>query len=261
MRKKQRGKWRNRHPKSEPASQQPSEQSDDLMEYRCVQCGFGTKTLYVQYSPGNIRLMKCENCKAVADEYIECEIMILLIDLMLHKCKAYRHLLFNVLNKKEYKFEGLFWKLAASFLLLDAYRSLVLESSKDEFVSSSVSSPVSMCWKMLLDLLFGNFMFLLTFIFAMRIFIGTSISFSRCKDLLLAILVSGYFKVFLISMTVWEFPSSVILIIDLFVLSSNAVALKVMTESTMNRCVGVCISAHAVKVFLTRLAQLRLLGH
>ncbi|XP_028752265.1 protein arv1 homolog isoform X3 [Neltuma alba] len=184
MRKKQRGKWRNRHPKSEPASQQPSEQSDDLMEYRCVQCGFGTKTLYVQYSPGNIRLMKCENCKAVADEYIECEIMILLIDLMLHKCKAYRHLLFNVLNKKEYKFE------------------------------------------MLLDLLFGNFMFLLTFIFAMRIFIGTSISFSRCKDLLLAILVSGYFKVFLISMTVWEFPSSVILIIDLFVLSSNAVALK-----------------------------------
>ncbi|XP_054780589.1 protein ARV 2-like isoform X2 [Prosopis cineraria] len=203
-----------------------------------------------------------ENCKAVADEYIECEMMILLIDLMLHKCKAYRHLLFNVLNQEAYRFKVLFWKLAASFLLLDAYKSLVLERSKDEFVSStSVSSLVSICWKMLIDVFFGNLMFLLTFIFAMRIFIGESIRFSRCKDLLLAILVSGYFKVFLISMMVWEFPSSVILINDLFVLSSNVVALKVMTESTINRCIGVCISAHAVKVFVTHLAQLRLFWH
>lgn len=80
------------------------------MEYRCVKCGFRIKTLFVQYSPGNIRLMKCviyhfllsifpsnfqffqftinfattpppslylqENCRAVADEYIECEIMV-----------------------------------------------------------------------------------------------------------------------------------------------------------------------------------------
>lgn len=29
------------------------------MEYRCVKCGFRIKTLFVQYSPGNIRLMKC----------------------------------------------------------------------------------------------------------------------------------------------------------------------------------------------------------
>ncbi|KAK4268963.1 hypothetical protein QN277_022183 [Acacia crassicarpa] len=233
------------------------------MEYRCVQCGFRIKTLYVQYSPGNIRLMKCVNCKAVADEYIECEIMILLIDLMLHKCKAYRHLLFNVLNQKDYKFEGFFWKLATIFLLLDAYKSLVLERSKHEFVSSSVSSQVSICWKvyMLIDVFFGNLMFVLTFLFATRISIGTAISFSRYKDFLVSILVSSCFKVFLVLMMVWEFPSSVILIIDLFVLSSNIVALEVMTELTMNRCVGVCVCAHAVKVFVTQLAQLRLLGH
>lgn len=67
-------------------------------EFRCIQCGFPIKRLFLQYSPGNIRLMKCvsfwllvvwlhssfvywyscwqENCKAVADEYIECEIMV-----------------------------------------------------------------------------------------------------------------------------------------------------------------------------------------
>lgn len=72
---------------------------------RCVHCGFPLKSLYIQYSPGNIRLMKCvschrfqltfykdapislslrrpwnyirqEKCKKVADEYIECENMV-----------------------------------------------------------------------------------------------------------------------------------------------------------------------------------------
>ncbi|KAI5427363.1 Protein ARV 2, variant 3 [Lathyrus oleraceus] len=90
------------------------------MGYRCIQCGFNIKTLYLQYSPGNIRLMKCENCKAVADEYIECEITIIIIDLILHKPKAYRHLLYNVINQETLKFQGLLWKLAAIFLLFDA---------------------------------------------------------------------------------------------------------------------------------------------
>ncbi|KAG8477547.1 hypothetical protein CXB51_030514 [Gossypium anomalum] len=91
------------------------------MEYRCVQCGFRIKTLFVQYSPGNIRLMKCVNCKAVADEYIECELMIVLIDLILHKPKAYRHVLFNALNHERTHFQGLLWKSLVGFLVLDAY--------------------------------------------------------------------------------------------------------------------------------------------
>lgn len=102
------------------------------MEFRCIECGFhirGKKSLYVQYSPGNIRLMKCESCRAVADEYIECEVMILLIDLILHKPKAYRHLLYNKLDQ-----QALFWKAGISFLVLDAYRLLIL-SGREEGVS------------------------------------------------------------------------------------------------------------------------------
>ncbi|XP_024625288.1 protein ARV 2 isoform X2 [Medicago truncatula] len=197
------------------------------MGYRCIQCGFTINTLYFQYSPGNIRLMKCENCKAVADEYIECEIMIIVIDIILHKPKAYRHLLYNVINQEAMKFQGLLWKLAVIFLLFDAYRYLILESSKGKLGSSmSYSSLVSMCCKMLIDVCFGNFMFLLTFFFMVKMFLHISISVSRCNDILLGLLISCYSKIFLIAMTVWEFPSSVIFIIELFCLSSNAVALK-----------------------------------
>eukprot|EP00257_Ricinus_communis_P014591 XP_015572297.1 protein arv1 homolog isoform X3 [Ricinus communis] len=195
--------------------------------YRCVECGFGVKSLYVQYSPGNIRLMKCENCKAVADEYIECEFMIMLIDLILHKPKAYRHLLYNVLNQETVNLEGLIWKSAISFLLLDAYRSILLQRNVEEQVSS-LSFP-SLFWrsqKIFMDVFLGNLTFLCVFLLATRILLKASVRVSRTRGLLPAILVSSYFKIFLIAMMVWEFPSSVIFIIDLFVLSSNIVALK-----------------------------------
>ncbi|GLT84869.1 hypothetical protein SLE2022_030790 [Rubroshorea leprosula] len=228
------------------------------MEHRCVQCGFRVKTLFVQYSPGNIRLMKCGNCGAVADDYIECEFMILLIDLILHKPKAYRHLLYNVLNQDAAHFQGLLWKSLLGFLLLDAYRSWLLRRRDEEWgLMTSISSLGWTVGKMSINVFFGNLMFLFTFLIAMRILLKTSGVVSRFRDLLLAILISSYFKIFLVAMMVWEFPSSVIFIIDLFVLSCNAVALKVTTESAMNCCVGVCLSAHAVKLLTTHNFELR----
>ncbi|GKV49403.1 hypothetical protein SLEP1_g56154 [Rubroshorea leprosula] len=173
------------------------------MEYRCVQCGFRFKTLFVQYSPGNIRLMKCGNCGAVADDYIECEFMILLIDLILHKPKAYRHLLYNVLNQDAAHFQGLLWKSLLGFLLLDAYRSWLLRRRDEEWgLMTSISSLGWTVGKMSINVFFGNLMFLFTFLIAMRILLKTSGVVSRFRDLLLAILISSYFKIFLVAMMV-----------------------------------------------------------
>lgn len=87
---------------------------------RCVGCGRHVKTLYMQYSPGNIRLMKCDTCKAVADPYIECEFMIILIDLILHKTRAYRHLLFNKLRIYSSLDKGVLVLSILTHLFLDA---------------------------------------------------------------------------------------------------------------------------------------------
>lgn len=223
------------------------------MDLRCIQCGFRVNKLYVQYSPGNIRLRKCEQCKAVADEYIECEIMILLIDLILHKPKAYRHLLYNTFDRASINFEGLLWKSTCGYLLLDAYRALVLLRSQQE-CSLSTSFP-SLFWrygKMLMDVFLGNLMFLCIFLLTKGVLLGPSCGVSRFKDLMIAILISSYFKIFLVAMMVWEFPISVVFIIDLFVLSSNTVALKVITETDTSRCISVCFSALALKIFVNQ---------
>uniref|UniRef100_A0A7N0U589 Protein ARV n=1 Tax=Kalanchoe fedtschenkoi TaxID=63787 RepID=A0A7N0U589_KALFE len=131
------------------------------MELRCLQCGSQVAKLFVQYSPGNIRLMKCPKCKQVADEYIECEIMIVLIDLILHKTKAYRHLLYNVLNQRSLDLEGLMWKLILGSLLLDTYRMLILVRSVEEWSSIiSFSSSVWNLGKVLMDVFLEDFLFL-----------------------------------------------------------------------------------------------------
>ncbi|KAH1194562.1 Protein arv1 [Glycine max] len=188
------------------------------MGYRCIQCGCPVKTLYVQYSPGNIRLMKCENCKAVADEYIECEIMILAIDLILHKPKAYRHLLHNVINQETMKFQ-----------MFD----LGKQQGKIGFINECLSISINM-----LEGADGCFIWEL------------DVSFN--------FLLYGYdaFPCINHHHQVWEFPSSVIFIIELFCLSSNAATLKVMTDSTMSRCVWTCFSAYAIKFIITWILEL-----
>lgn len=107
------------------ARDESSGSSEHRRLLRCVNCAREMPSLHVQYSPGNIRLMKCvseaygwivaahfleilpltlsflfflfsqEHCKAVADPYIECEFMVgvggylLLLSIVLTNCSKF----------------------------------------------------------------------------------------------------------------------------------------------------------------------------
>ncbi|KAJ4914660.1 Arv1-like protein [Raphanus sativus] len=215
-------------------------------EYRCVGCGFRVKSLFIQYSPGNIRLMKCGNCKEVADEYIECERMIIFIDLVLHRPKVYRHVLFNEINQETVNIQHLLWKLVFAYILLDSYRSLLLGRTNEQ------TSLVLITVKVLIDVLSTNFAFLCSFALAAKSLLN---EVSRKREILLGILISSYFKIFLLAMLVWEFPVTVIFIIDILVLTSNSMALKVMTESTTSKCIAVCLIAHTVRFLVAQVFE------
>ncbi|XP_010228852.1 protein arv1 isoform X2 [Brachypodium distachyon] len=244
---------------------------------RCVGCGRRVKTLYVQYSPGNIRLMKCDNCKAVADPYIECEFMIILLDLILHKTRAYRHLLFNKLHigssldkalavhpTRAYMnlcdgnyscldyCTGPFWCIL--FLTPRPITMLVrISVSKgkkaDGDSSRSMLSTIFNCSEVLGDALLGNIIFMAMLLLGGRYLIKLSFDLTRSREVLLAVIISSYIKFFLLTMMVWEFPSSAIFIVEMFVLSSNVVALRVVTWFPKAHCFGVCFAAHAARYF------------
>ncbi|CAN6458502.1 unnamed protein product [Victoria cruziana] len=196
------------------------------MKFRCIHCGFPVENLFIQYSPGNIRLMKCENCRSVADEYIECEIM------------------------------GLLWKSALSFILLDAYRLFVLYRSNREWVPNQCVGFPWLSGKLLLGSIFGTLAFLCILYPASKYLLKSSTKAIRFNQVLLATLVSSYFKLALIAMMVWQFPVTAIFIIDIFILSSNAVALKVLMEITMPESVAACVIAHSAKLLVNYVALL-----
>jgi len=89
------------------------------MEKKCVHCGESIEFLYKEYSKGNIRLTHCIKCNHVADDYIECEFVLVFLDLILHKIQAYRHILFNRAPFCELKFNQLA-QLSVCLCLLDA---------------------------------------------------------------------------------------------------------------------------------------------
>eukprot|EP00899_Mesostigma_viride_P015989 jgi/Mesvir1/24391/Mv11059-RA.1 len=80
---------------------------------RCVACGASVPFLYKNYakktpagastssSGSSIRLMRCEICGELADKYVEYQLLLVGIDLLLFKPQAYRHLLFNRLREQQ----------------------------------------------------------------------------------------------------------------------------------------------------------------
>jgi hypothetical protein len=80
----------------------------------CVECGECCPKLYIAYTT-NIRLLRCESCQCVLDKYLEFDLVLVFIDLVLLKSPAYRHILLNIPQFTHV------WRLALVMLLLDVY--------------------------------------------------------------------------------------------------------------------------------------------
>ena len=87
---------------------------DYYAKFICIECSAPIDSLYVEFTGlGNIRLTRCPACGDVADKYIEYELVLVLVDIILHRRQAYRHLLKNRKDffRKTSKWV-IFWALA-----------------------------------------------------------------------------------------------------------------------------------------------------
>ena len=90
----------------------------------CVNCGTPVDKLYLQFG-GGYRLHKCAACGEVADKYVEYERALVVIDLVLLKRAAFRHLMFNVETTRTALLH-----LAAASVGIDAVMKWVLLHSR-----------------------------------------------------------------------------------------------------------------------------------
>ena len=96
------------------------------MSYVCVECGTVVDALYSTF-PGstNIRIEHCKNCGQPADSYIEYDVSLILLDMMLLSKPVWRHVLFNVDTKY------LHWKLAVVCMFCDGYMKWVIAAKSE----------------------------------------------------------------------------------------------------------------------------------
>lgn len=72
------------------------EDSTSKGDFICINCTSPVETLYQTYETiSNTILLECSNCKEISDIYLSLTYSVLLLDLLLFKKRAYRHLLFN----------------------------------------------------------------------------------------------------------------------------------------------------------------------
>ncbi|XP_040154493.1 protein ARV1 [Anopheles arabiensis] len=83
-------------------------------KFVCIHCGRPVSGLYRQISSTVLKIIDCDKCKKPADKYIEFEVLIILIDLILLSKPAYRHILYNSDCKN-------LWKIGCILILLEAY--------------------------------------------------------------------------------------------------------------------------------------------
>eukprot|EP01040_Poterioochromonas_malhamensis_P012717 gene12716-13931_t len=71
------------------------EETLENSDHICVNCRYRVGPLFIEYSDRNFRLTRCPRCHKIADKYIEYELFLVLIDVILHEDAAYYHLLYN----------------------------------------------------------------------------------------------------------------------------------------------------------------------
>uniref|UniRef100_F1LBA9 Protein ARV n=1 Tax=Ascaris suum TaxID=6253 RepID=F1LBA9_ASCSU len=86
--------------------------------YICINCCAPSSRVFRRFDGGGIRLTACKTCKKPVDKYIEYDIVLVIIDVILQYLGAYRHLL---LNRKFHVYHKLF----TVFVLCDAYKKWI----------------------------------------------------------------------------------------------------------------------------------------
>nr|XP_028579824.1 protein ARV1 isoform X1 [Podarcis muralis] len=230
--------------------------------YRCIECSRKAPELYKDYQRGVLRISICvtsvsfyfagcnltslskkilKSCQKPVDKYIEYDPVIILINAILCKAQAYRHILFNT----KINIHG---KLCIFCLLCEAYiRWLQLQDSSQ---STEPDDLIRYAKEWDFYRMFGiasleQTAFLIGIFTAL--WLARAVVLTTKADftfLLKALLLSSYGKLLLIPAVIWEhdYTHLCLLLIKVFVLTSNSQAIRVTLNTSRKLCLVAIVS-------------------
>ncbi|XP_020775599.1 protein ARV1 isoform X2 [Boleophthalmus pectinirostris] len=202
-----------------------------VQQFRCIECNKKATELHRDYRNGILKITICSSCQKPVDKYIEYDPVIILIDAILCKTQAFRHILFNTsLNIQ--------WKLCVFCLLCEAYLRWSSLNSSEQSSDPADLIRYTREWEF-----YGMFALasleLSAFCGGVLLFVWLVLARLQKRSLehgllLKGLLLSSYGKVLLIPTVIWEHDYSplCLALIKLFVLTSNSQAIRVILNSS-----------------------------
>lgn len=131
------------------ASPPPSALSGDSHRFRCLACGTASPSYFYYYgakiSPQNIQLTQCLSCHSVVDRYMEREWLLVIMDLVLLRQEAYRHVFWNRIQESPLLSKvcshGNIWIWFLSLALVSMAQRTILEGDHRNHSTLSVFPP------------------------------------------------------------------------------------------------------------------------
>ena len=219
----------------------------------CVECGTSCTTL-VHDGQGLVRIARCEHCGSVSDKYVEHDTLFLMIDLLLHRATAYRHLLCNHTLVQQASPLALL-HVGAVVAICDVHlkhvtRIALLGSLASPSPAPSTSLPLGLAWPLLSSAVeFATFTVIATAVS------GVTVGWRRVA---IALLYSSVGKSLLALSMIWDYPAIFGAAIEAFTLSCNTVALRVVHEPrtlTATRATIAVVAAAAVRAAVAAVAS------
>ncbi|KAK4469064.1 hypothetical protein MN116_006653 [Schistosoma mekongi] len=141
--------------------------------FHCIYCNNYVSALYTQYTEEIIKMERCPNCGYVCDKYVEYDLFLVAIDLLVGRLEAYRHIVHNISSlsfRNEMTINLIFLVLYFTFpgfylgdnrvsvTLVPKWRNTPLLSEASEYVARESNSAF---WRFL-DLILGDLDFMKT---------------------------------------------------------------------------------------------------
>ncbi|KAJ2641268.1 sterol homeostasis protein [Coemansia sp. RSA 1694] len=207
------------------------------MKQICIECGFPVASLYTEYGTGHIRLTQCEHCKSFADKYVEHDVVMVFIDMLLHKPQVYRHLLVNKLEFRQPFIERNVAKLGVLLVLFNVYIDWFrLEEGgrlrgQEELLFGKQHSFAIQYLAILMLSAIDAIALLVGILLASVIHQRSFMQVKRWATISTALIISSFGKVLMILLVIWEYNESYNpWLLDFLLFTSHSTAISVLFD-------------------------------
>ncbi|KAJ2834190.1 sterol homeostasis protein [Coemansia furcata] len=207
------------------------------MKQVCIECGFPVASLYTEYGVGHIRLTQCEHCKSFADKYVEHDVVIVFIDMLLHKPQVYRHLLVNKLEFRQPFIERNVAKLGILLVLFNVYIDWFrleeggrLRGQEELLFGKQHSFAIQYLVILMLSAIDATAL-LVGILLASVIHQRSFMQVKRWATISTALIISSFGKVLMILLVIWEYNESYYpWLLDFLLFTSHSTAISVLFD-------------------------------